>query len=50
MIKSKTKFIATNEEIERIFVENNMPRIRTVETLGNGEFNAAFKVIYDSLY
>ena len=44
MIKSKTKFSATNEEIIRMFEANNMPRIKTIETLGNGEFNAAFKV------
>ena len=44
MIKSKTKFSATNEEVIRMFEANNMPRIKTIETLGNGEFNAAFKV------
>ena len=44
MIKSKTKYNATNEEIVRIFAANHMPHIRTVETLGNGEFNAAFQV------
>lgn len=44
MIKSKTKFRATEEDIVRIFRANNMSPIITVETLGNGEFNAVFKV------
>ena len=44
MVKSKTKYHATNEEVERIFAANHIPCIRTIEMLGNGEFNAAFKV------
>ena len=41
MIKSKTKYNATNEEIVKIFAANHMPGIKSVEPLGNGEFNAA---------
>ena len=44
MIKSKTKYNASKEELARIFAANDMPTVKAVEVLGNGEFNAAFKV------
>ena len=48
MIKSKTKFNETKEDVVKIFEANYLPRFTTykynLEILGNGEFNAAFKV------
>lgn len=44
MIQSKTKYEATKEDIVQIFAKHGMPEICEIETMGNGEFNAAFKV------
>lgn len=44
MIKSKTKFEASEKDITLIFEKHNMPRVEAISTLGNGEFNAAYKV------
>ena len=44
MIKSKTKYSGTKEELVRFFAANHMPGIKSVEALGNGEFNVACQV------
>ena len=41
-MKSKTKYIATEEEIKREFAQNGI-NILSIDTLGDGEFNAAYK-------
>ncbi len=43
MIKSKTKYEATSEEIKELFSFHNIGNVIDIETLGNGEFNAAYK-------
>lgn len=45
MIKSKTKFVATKQDMERIFAKNQLPAVKEVHVLGNGEFNAAMNVV-----
>ena len=44
MIKSRTKYEATTEEISRLFESKGMGKIVSIAPLGDGEFNAAFKV------
>ena len=47
MIKSKTKYEATSEEIKELFSFHKIGNVIDIETLGNGEFNAAYKVACD---
>ena len=43
-MKSKTKYIASDEEIIREFAKCGLPAVTAVEPLGGGEFNAACRV------
>ncbi|MCR4786964.1 MAG: aminoglycoside phosphotransferase family protein [Lachnospiraceae bacterium] len=43
-MKSKTKYLAKEEEIKREFEKNGIKGIKDIEPLGDGEFNAAYKV------
>ena len=45
MAKSKTKYIPSNDQITKLFAKNGITDIEKIEPLGNGEFNAAFKVV-----
>ena len=45
MAKSKTKFIPSDDLIIKLFAKNGITDIEKIEPLGNGEFNAAFKVV-----
>ena len=45
MIISRTKYEATENEISRLFEENGMGKVISTGPLGDGEFNAAFKVV-----
>ncbi|MGN1179735.1 MAG: phosphotransferase family protein [Suilimivivens sp.] len=45
MAKSKTKYIPEDDLIIKIFAKNKITDIEKIEPLGNGEFNAAFKVV-----
>ena len=44
MIKSKTKYEATENEIRELFKHHNVGNVTDITSLGNGEFNAAYKV------
>ena len=44
MIKSRTKYEATEEEISSLFAAHGFGKITSSAPLGDGEFNAAFKV------
>ena len=43
-MKSKTKYNATNKEIRQEFLKAGIGEAADIEPLGDGEFNAAFKV------
>ena len=45
MAKSKTKYIPGDDQIIKLFAKNGITDIEKIEPLGNGEFNAAFKVV-----
>lgn len=46
MVKSKTKYIpSSNEQIINLFAKNGIMDIKRIEPLGNGEFNAVFRVV-----
>ena len=42
--ESKTKYNATQEEIKKEFIKAGIGEAESIEPLGDGEFNAAFKV------
>ena len=44
MVISKTKYEATEGEIKELFAAHKVGRVTALEPLGNGEFNAAYKV------
>ncbi|MCR5031481.1 MAG: phosphotransferase, partial [Lachnospiraceae bacterium] len=44
MVKSSTKYQATEEEIRALFEAKGFGRVVRIEPLGDGEFNAAFQV------
>ena len=48
MIKSKTKYEATENEIRELFNHHNVGNVTDITSLGNGEFNAAYKVTCDN--
>ncbi|WP_029231182.1 phosphotransferase family protein [Butyrivibrio sp. VCB2006] len=48
MIKSKTKYEATPEEIRELFNTHKIGAVTDINPLGNGEFNAAYKVTCDN--
>ena len=43
-MKSKTKYIANDKEIIMVFEKNGLSHVLDISPLGDGEFNAAFKV------
>ena len=43
MIKSKTKYEASENEIRDLFKNHNLGTVKSITPLGNGEFNAAYK-------
>lgn len=45
MAKSKTKYIPNNNQIINLFSQNGITNIERIEPLGNGEFNAVFRVV-----
>ena len=47
MIKSKTKYEATLEEIRELFYFHKIGNVKSIAPLGNGEFNSAYKVMLD---
>ena len=47
MIKSKTKYEATLEEIRELFSFHKIGNVKSIAPLGNGEFNSAYKVMLD---
>lgn len=47
MINSKTKYEATIEEIGQLFASHKVGNVVSVAKLGDGEFNAAYKVTLD---
>ena len=47
MIKSKTKYEATLEEIKELFAFHKLGNVSDIAPLGNGEFNSAYKVMLD---
>ena len=48
MVISKTKYEASKEEIKALFSFHKMGNVLDVAALGNGEFNAAYKVTCDN--
>ena len=48
MIKSRTKYEATEEEIKSLFKEYGVGKVIKTRPLGDGEFNAAFMVTCDN--
>ena len=44
MVKSKTKYEATELEIRKLFSFHDIGEVEEIAPLGNGEFNAAYKV------
>ena len=48
MIISKTKYEASEAEIKALFSFHKMGNVLDIAVLGNGEFNAAYKVTCDS--
>ncbi len=44
MVKSKTKYVATQDEIKALFLHHGLGNVTGVSPLGNGEFNAAYEV------
>ncbi len=47
MIKSKTKYEASTEEIRELFSFHKLGNVTDISPLGNGEFNSAYKVVLD---
>ncbi|WP_026663253.1 aminoglycoside phosphotransferase family protein [Butyrivibrio proteoclasticus] len=47
MIKSKTKYEASLEEIRELFSFHKLGSVTDISPLGNGEFNSAYKVVLD---
>ncbi|SDB44404.1 aminoglycoside phosphotransferase family protein [Butyrivibrio sp. INlla16] len=47
MVNSKTKYEATHEEIRELFAFHKLGQVKNIAPLGNGEFNAAYKVTLD---
>lgn len=47
MIKSKTKYEASEYNIIEIFKSNSLPEVKEVRLLGNGEFNSAYMAATD---
>ena len=47
MIKSKTKYEASLEEIRELFSFHKLGSATDISPLGNGEFNSAYKVVLD---
>ena len=45
MAISKTKYLASNEEIISLFARHGIEGITEIAPLGDGEFNAAYKVV-----
>ena len=48
MIISKTKYEASETEIKKLFSFHSLGNVLDIAVLGNGEFNAAYKVTCDS--
>lgn len=48
MIKSRTKYEATEEEIKSLFKDYGVGKVIKTRPLGDGEFNAAFMVTCDN--
>ena len=48
MVISKTKYEASEEEIRELFSFHKLGNVVDTAALGNGEFNAAYKVICDN--
>ena len=48
MAKSKTKYNATDSEIKELFSFHKLGNVTKISPLGDGEFNAAFKVTCDN--
>ena len=48
MVVSKTKYEASEAEIKELFALHKVGDVTEVATLGNGEFNAAYKVTCDN--
>lgn len=46
-MESKSKYQATREEIEKAFAAANLGIVKSYEPLGEGMFNAAYKVVTD---
>ena len=44
MIKSKTKYEASETEIRELFDKHKLGTVESIDPLGNGEFNAAYKI------
>ena len=44
MIRSKTKYEACENEIRELFDKHKVGTVESIDPLGNGEFNAAYKV------
>jgi aminoglycoside phosphotransferase (APT) family kinase protein len=47
MVISKTKYEASEAEIRELFSQHKVGNVTEISTLGNGEFNAAYKVTCD---
>ena len=50
MIKSKTKYEATLEEIRELFSFHKIGNVKSIAPLGNGEFNSAYTKRTDLSY
>ena len=48
MVISKTKYEASEAEIKALFSFHKLGNVTDVAALGNGEFNAAYKVTCDN--
>ena len=48
MVVSKTKYEASKEEIKELFSYHRVGNVLDISALGNGEFNAAYKVSCDN--
>ena len=48
MIISKTKYEASEDEIRELFSFHKAGNVLDIAALGNGEFNAAYKVTCDN--
>ena len=47
MVESKTKYEASIEEINALFLRHGLGSVTNISPLGNGEFNAAYEVTCD---